>query len=48
MCGLAGGSRSLGMGFEVSEAYAKTRVYFFLLPADMDVELTAMMCIFFF
>jgi hypothetical protein len=39
-CGLVGGSLSLGMGFEVSEAQI-TAGGSILLPADPDVELSA-------
>ena len=41
--GLVGGSVSLGMGFEVSNAQARPSVSLslFLLPEDLDVELSA-------
>lgn len=41
VCDFVGGSVSLGMGFEVSEVQAKPSVSVFLLPAGLDVELSA-------
>jgi hypothetical protein len=35
------GSISLGFGFEISDAQARTSVTFFLLPANWDVKLSA-------
>lgn len=42
-CGLVGGSVSLGAGFKVSEAEARTSVSpsLFLLPADLDGTVSA-------
>ena len=40
-CGLVGGSMSLGMGFEVSDAQARPGVTLFLMPVDLDVKLSA-------
>jgi hypothetical protein len=40
-CGFVGGSVSLRMDFEVSDAQAKPRVILFLLPANPDIELSA-------
>ena len=39
-CSLVGGGVSLGMGFGVSNAYARTSVFLLLMPADPDVELS--------
>jgi hypothetical protein len=35
-CGLIGGNVSLGMGFEILEAQAKSSVSLVLLPVDLD------------
>ena len=40
-CGLVGGSVSLGVHFEVSEAQARPRGLPFLLPAHLDIDLSA-------
>jgi hypothetical protein len=40
-CGLVEGSVSLGVGFEVSEAQARSRDFLFLLPVYLKVELSA-------
>ena len=39
--GLVGGSVSLLVGFEVSEAYVRLRDSRFLLPVDSDIDLSA-------
>ena len=41
MCGLVGGSVSLGLGFEVSDAQGRPSVALSLMPANPDVELSA-------
>jgi hypothetical protein len=40
-CVLSGGKLSQEVEFGISEAHARPRVYFFLLPVDPDVELLA-------
>jgi hypothetical protein len=40
-CGLAGGSVSLGVDFEVSDAQARPGVSLLLLSSDLDVKLSA-------
>jgi len=40
-CGLVGGSRSLGMGFEVSKAQARLSIALLLLSVETDVQLSA-------
>ena len=39
-CGLVGGTMTLGVGFELSKAYARPSGSVFLLPVDSDVDLT--------
>ena len=40
-CGLVGGTVSLEVGFEVSEAQARPSVSLCMLPADQVIELSA-------
>ena len=42
-CGLDGGSRSLRVDFEALETLAKSIVSLFLLPAYLDVKVSATM-----
>ena len=39
-CGLGGGSVSLKVGFEVSKAPDRPNVTLFLLPVNLDIELS--------